>query len=214
MREYDSIIFDLDGTLIDSLADLAASVNYMMTQLGLKERTIEEVRGFVGDGVKKLVERCLDGYDASLYEKALVVFQEYYAKNNARFTKVYDGIYETLDMLKEKGYQLAVVSNKFQLAVDLIAEEYFRGYFDIAIGESASIPRKPAPDMIMKVMESCNYVKERTLLIGDSDVDIKTAQNAGIRCLSATWGFRSEAFLVEHGAETLIHKPYDILFIL
>lgn len=198
-----AIIFDLDGTLLDTLGDLHSATNHVLEQFGYPTRTIEEVCRFVGNGAERLIRLAVpEGVDPM---PVLAAFQTYYAAHCDILTKPYAGIPEVLRVLGEK-YPLAVVSNKPDRAVKELAKIYFPTLF--ARGESTDCPRKPAPDMVWKTMKALDV--ERCIYIGDSDVDIVTAQNAGVPCISVTWGFRGEEELVAAGATHLCHRPVDL----
>lgn len=198
-----AIIFDLDGTLLNTLEDLHAATNHVLAEFGYPQRTIEEVCRFVGNGAERLIRLAVpEGED---HKPVLSAFQSWYAAHCDIFTRPYDGIPEALARLREQ-YPLAVVSNKPDRAVKELAKIYFPALY--ARGESADCPRKPAPDMVRKAMEALGV--ERCVYVGDSDVDIMTAKNAGVPCISVTWGFRDEAELRAAGAEHLCHAPADL----
>lgn len=210
----DTIIFDLDGTLLNTLDDLASSTNFALEQFGYPHRTLDEVRNFVGNGVAKLIERAIpNGKDNLNFEKCLAVFKENYAKNMYNKTAPYQGILDMLSTLKSKKYKIAVVSNKFDLAVKELCKKYFPNLIDFAAGENeaAGIKKKPAPDTVLKSVKELNSSVEKSIYVGDSDVDIMTAKNSEMPCISVTWGFRSRNFLLEHGAEILIDTPQGIV---
>lgn len=207
------VIFDLDGTLLNTLDDLADSTNYALSKFGYPTRTIEEVRQFVGNGVAKLIERAIpDGKNNSNFEKCLSIFKENYAQNMYNKTAPYNGIIEMLSNLKSKGIKIAVVSNKFDLAVKELCKKYFEGFIDFAAGENEAqgIKKKPAPDTVISVLTEFNFAPEDAVYVGDSDVDIMTAKNSKMPCISVTWGFRDEKFLLENGATILINAPSEI----
>ena len=209
---YKLIIFDLDGTILNTLEDLADSTNYALVMNGFSERTMEEVRTFVGNGIGKLIERAVPaGTDAEVVNKVLADFTEYYGKHCADKTRPYDGILELINILRERGYQTAVVSNKADFAVQELCEQYFPGLFDFVVGERKEIRRKPAPDSVLEVLERLHVEKEDALYIGDSEVDVQTAENAGIRQISVEWGFRARDVLLSCGAEHIVMKPEEIL---
>ena len=186
------ILWDLDGTLLATLEDLADGVNYTMTQFGYPTRTLQEVRCFVGNGARRLIERAVpEGADV---DEVLNVFRTYYDAHCQIKTKPYDGIMEALAELGEK-YPMAVVSNKPDSAVISLCAQYFPGLY--AMGESADCPRKPAPDMVFKAMEAIGV--ERCIYVGDSEVDVLTAKNAGVPCLSVLWGFRDREEIEAEG---------------
>lgn len=212
MKKYQAVIFDLDGTLLNTLTDLADSTNYALKTMGFPERTIDEVRRFVGNGVEKLIERAVpEKTDAETTEKTLRIFKEYYSQNMTNKTGPYPGIPEVLAELKKKQIPVGIVSNKFDAAVKDLRNRFFSTSIETAIGESANVAKKPAPDTCIEAMQEMEITTEHTVYVGDSDVDIKTAENSGLDCISVTWGFRDEEFLREHGAVTIIHKPEELL---
>lgn len=208
-----TVIFDLDGTLLNTLDDLADSTNYALSKFGYPTRTIEEVRQFVGNGVAKLIERAIpEGKNNPNFEKCLAIFKENYAQNMYNKTAPYNGIIEMLSNLKSKGIKIAVVSNKFDLAVKELCKKYFEGFIDFAAGENEAqgIKKKPAPDTVISVLNEFNFAPEDAVYVGDSDVDIMTAKNSKMPCISVTWGFRDKKFLLENGATILINAPSEI----
>lgn len=208
-----AVIFDLDGTLLNTLDDLADSTNYALSRFGYPTRTIDEVRQFVGNGVAKLIERAIpEGKNNPNFEKCLAIFKENYAQNMYNKTAPYNGILEMLSNLKSKGIKIAVVSNKFDLAVKELCKKYFEGFIDFAAGENEAqgIKKKPAPDTVISVLNEFNFAPEDAVYVGDSDVDIMTAKNSKMPCISVTWGFRDEKFLLENGATILINAPSEI----
>ena len=198
-----AILFDLDGTLLDTLGDLHAAVNHVLAEFGYPTRTIEEVCRFVGNGAAQLMRLAVP--EGENWEPVLAAFQSWYAAHCDILTKPYDGIPEALAILGQQ-YPLAVVSNKPDRAVKELAKIYFPTLY--ARGESADCPRKPAPDMVKKAMEALGA--ETCVYIGDSDVDIATAKNAGVPCISVTWGFRSEVELKAAGAKYFCRTPADL----
>ncbi|MGI6085319.1 MAG: HAD family hydrolase [Acetivibrionales bacterium] len=214
MKKYDTIIFDLDGTLMDTLEDLKDSVNYALELCGFQKRSTDEIRRFLGNGVGRLIELCVpDGLTNPLYKKCLDSFKKYYSENMRNKTKPYRGIIELLEQLKRKKYKLAVVSNKFDGAVKGLVKEFFGEYIQVAIGESEYISRKPAPDTVIKALEELGSSPERTVYVGDSEVDVKTAKNSGLKCVGVTWGFRDREVLVKEGADYMIDEPEELLSI-
>ncbi len=208
-------IFDLDGTLLYTLDDLKDSVNYALSQFGYKMRTLDEIRNFVGNGVGLLIERSIpDGADNPDFSECLRCFKEHYEKNMYNKTKLFAGIDEMLTSLKSHGYKIGVVSNKFDLAVKELCKKYFAEKIEIAIGESNGVRKKPAPDSVLKVMKILGCTPEKTYYIGDSEVDIETAKNAGLKCISVSWGYKDKDFLKKHGAQIIVDKPQEILDIL
>ncbi len=205
------ILFDLDGTLLDSLEDLTDSVNYTLRHYGLPERTLDEVRSFVGNGAKVLIASALPGKESDPpVEEALRFFQAYYADHCQLKTRPYDGIVEALAEIR-KEFPVAVVSNKPDVATKPLCKGLF-GEAIYALGQIDDCPRKPAPDMVYKAMADIGV--ETCIYVGDSDVDVKTAQNAGVPCLSVLWGFRDRNFLTEQGATHFCENPRDLLFCL
>lgn len=205
-------IFDLDGTLLDTLADLRASCNYALAAHGYPVRTLDEVRAFVGNGVGKLIERALPA-DASEQTRAevLATFKAHYLEHGLDTTRPYDGVVELLRQLRARGCKTAVVSNKFDPAVKELCEHFFAGLTDAAVGESAATRRKPAPDMVLAAMREIGVTPANAVYVGDSDVDLLTARNSGLRCISVLWGFRTRAFLIQHGATCFVERPEEIL---
>ena len=201
---YHTAIFDLDGTLLDTLQDLADSTNYALALHGLPVRTVEEVRQFVGNGVGLLIRRAVPaGTAEELERQVLRDFRAHYLLNMENKTAPYPGIPELLDALGAAGVPTAVVSNKFDGAVKGLCQNYFGDRIGAAIGESQGVARKPAPDTVFRALAELGMPREGAVYVGDSDVDIETAKNAGLPCISVSWGFRSRSFLTEHGARTI-----------
>lgn len=208
----DNFIFDLDGTLLNTLNDLAASTNYALRTAGMPEHSVDDVRRFVGNGVKKLMERAIPGgLSNPQFDETYATFRKHYLEHSLDTTKPYDGIPEVLAELKRRGKKLAIVSNKFYAATQELAAHFFPETIKVAIGERENIRKKPAPDTVLEAMRQLGVGKEGTVYIGDSDVDIDTARNVGVPCISVLWGFRDRDFLLEHGATTLIEKPEELL---
>ena len=198
------ILWDLDGTLLDTLDDLTDGVNYAMDRLGYPRWSREDVRGFVGNGVRRLMEQAVpSGADG---EEALAVFHEYYDVHCQDRTAPYPGILEALAVLGEK-YPMAIVSNKPHVAAKPLCDRYFPGIF--ALGEQAGCPRKPAPDMVRKAMAAIGV--DACVYVGDSEVDIMTARNAGVDCLSVLWGFRDREILEQAGGTHFCETPRDLV---
>lgn len=212
MKEFDTYIFDLDGTLLSTLNDLAASTNYALRWTGMPERTIEEIRMFVGNGVKLLMERAIpNGINNPKFEETYAKFREHYLEHNLDTTSPYDGIPELLRELKRRGKKLAIVSNKFYAATQDLAKHFFPDTIEVAIGERETIRKKPAPDTVLEALRQLGASKEGAVYIGDSDVDIMTAKNCGLPCISVLWGFRDKDFLIQHGGTIFVNKPSEIL---
>lgn len=211
MHKYKTYIFDLDGTLLSTLADLAASTNYALRTHHMPERSLDEVRRFVGNGVKKLMERAIpDGLNNPLFEDTFATFRQHYMQHNLDTTQPYPGIMQMLEQLKAEGKNIAVVSNKFYAATRELCRHFFGDLVPVAIGEREDIRKKPAPDTVIEALRELGVDKEGAVYIGDSDVDIMTAKNSGMPCVSVLWGFRDKEFLLEHGATTLISQPEDM----
>lgn len=211
MHKYKTYIFDLDGTLLSTLADLAASTNYALRTHHMPERSLDEVRRFVGNGVKKLMERAIpDGLNNPLFEDTFATFRQHYMQHNLDTTQPYPGIMQLLEQLKTEGKNIAVVSNKFYAATRELCRHFFGDLVPVAIGEREDIRKKPAPDTVIEALRELGVDKEGAVYIGDSDVDIMTAKNSGMPCVSVLWGFRDKEFLLEHGATTLISQPEDM----
>ena len=211
---YKTYIFDLDGTLLNTIDDLAESTNYALRQCGLPEHTVDAVRGFVGNGVRKLIERAVPGGEQhAQFEEVFRLFREHYTQHNLDHTRPYEGITEMLRRLKANGCRLAVVSNKFYTATQALCRHFFPDTIEVAIGEheAEGIRKKPAPDTVIEALNQLGVAKDDAVYVGDSDVDIKTASNSGLPCVSVLWGFRDKAFLVAHGATTFIEKPEELL---
>lgn len=210
-----SIIFDLDGTLLDTLADLTDSVNEALKVHSLPLRTSDEIRRFVGNGARNLIACVVPGGESNpVFELTLNIYKNYYEYHCKDNTKPYDGTLQMLKELKQRGVKIAVVSNKPDDAVKILCKEYFEDYVDVAIGATEDMARKPAPDALLKAMEELGVSKEEVMYIGDSDVDIETAENAGVRFVAVTWGFRGCEFLKEHGAKELIALPMELLYLI
>lgn len=212
MKEFDTYIFDLDGTLLSTLNDLAASTNYALRWARMPERTIEEIRMFVGNGVKLLMERAIpNGINNPKFEETYAKFREHYLEHNLDTTSPYDGVPELLCELKRRGKKLAIVSNKFYAATQDLAKHFFPDTIEVAIGERETIRKKPAPDTVLEALRQLGASKEGAVYIGDSDVDIMTAKNCGLPCISVLWGFRDKDFLIQHGGTIFVNKPSEIL---
>ena len=215
---YNTYIFDLDGTLLDTLNDLAAAVNYALRQHGMPEHSLDDIRRFVGNGVRLLMERAVpEGAANSQFESAFATFRQYYMEHALDTTRPYDGIPEVLHTLKMRGCRLAVVSNKMMAATQELVAHFFPE-IEVSIGENeaAGIHKKPAPDTVFAAIRQLEMNKEQPLMtsavyVGDSDVDLLTARNSQLPCISVLWGFRDRQFLLEHGATTFVTKPSELL---
>ena len=210
-----AVIFDLDGTLLNTLQDLCNSTNAALTQFGYPTRTLDEVRSFVGNGVKLLILRALGiekPEDCPDFDKVFDAFRAHYAVHSNDCTCAYPGIMELLAKMKEAGAPMAIVSNKLDPAVKQLNEIYFKDFISVAIGENeaAGVKKKPAPDTVYAALRELGVSAEDAVYVGDSEVDIATAKNAGIPCISVTWGFRDRAWLLAHGAEIFCDTPEDV----
>ncbi len=212
MRQYDTYIFDLDGTLLSTLDDLAASTNYALRRHGMPEHTLDEVRWMVGNGVRLLIERATpDGASNPQFDSVFATFRSHYMEHSLDTTRPYPGIMEMLTELKRRGRRIAVVSNKFYAATQELCRHFFGDTVEVAIGERENIRRKPAPDTVIEALRQLGVGPEGAVYVGDSEVDVATARNSGLPCISVLWGFRDRDFLTEHGATTFVTSPEEIL---
>ena len=210
-----AVIFDMDGTVLNTIDDIHGAVNHALRLKHLEEKTVEEVKLAVGNGARKLIERiCPTSFSLEELDEVFHLYQNYYDKHNQDLTGPYDGILELLQLLKQKGFKLGVVSNKFEHLVQGLNHEVFRQLFDVSIGEVKGIPIKPAPDMLYKALHLLGVEKDEAMFVGDSEVDIDTATNASIKSVGVTWGFRSEELLRKHQANYIIHHPRELLEII
>lgn len=207
-----TVIFDLDGTLMNTLDDLCDSTNYALTQCGFKTRTYEEIRSFVGNGIRLLIERAVpSNAKKEEIDKCFAIFKEYYLAHSKIKTAPYPGVVDLLKTLKAKGYKTAIVSNKIQKGVDELVEEMFTGLVDVAVGERAGYKTKPDPDLVNIAIDALNIDKKDAIYVGDSDVDVLTAKNSNLDMVAVTWGFRDKDFLQTKGATTFIDSPEQLL---
>ena len=208
---YKLAVFDMDGTILDTLEDLKDSTNFALEKCGYPTRSYDEVRRFVGNGIRKLIERAVpEGLTTEQIDRVHEVFTEHYKVHCADKTKAYDGIKPLLEKLRTSGVKTAVVSNKADYGVQELCREYFDGLFDYAVGEREGIRRKPAPDAVNEALRVLGMSKSEAVYIGDSDVDFETAKNAELPCISVLWGFRDEEFLREKGATLFVNDPAEI----
>lgn len=201
-----NLIFDLDGTLLDTLYDLKNAVNFSLKKFGFPTRTLDEVRKFVGNGLKMLVVRSLPDFSGNA-DTVLQEMKAYYAEHCHEETVPYEGVVVMLQRLKADGHHLSIVSNKADAMVQTLKDIFFRDLIDFAIGERDTCARKPAPDMVFAAMQALG---EDAIYIGDSEVDIQTARNAGLPCFCVGWGFRSEVELLAAGAEHVYASPESL----
>ena len=210
--KYELIVFDMDGTILDTLEDLKNCMNHVLELHQMPTRTLEEIRSFVGNGIRTLIERAApSGTSCETLNEIHKDYMAYYEIHCTDYTKPYDGILELLPALKNLGYKTAVVSNKADAAVKDLCIEYFDNLFDLAIGERPEMAKKPAPDMVELVLKQLNIPKEKAVYIGDSDVDVATAKNAGLDLIAVDWGFRDRDILQTQGAEIILSDPMEIL---
>ena len=209
--KYRLALFDMDGTILDTLEDLTDATNVIMEKYGYPTHGIDAVRGFVGNGLRKLIERATPAdTDAAKIDAMLADFKVYYADHCADKTRPYDGVREMIARLRAKGILTAVVSNKVDEGVQELVKEYFPGLFDLAVGERPDVKPKPAPDMVFSALERMGVDIRDAVFIGDSDVDLKTAQNAGIDGIFVDWGFRTPEVLRSLGAEVVVSTPEQV----
>lgn len=206
-----AIVFDLDGTLLDTLDDLWLSVNYTMDKLGFPHRDRREVRGFLGSGVRVLVEKSLPEDKKDMTDECLSVFKAYYDVHKDDNTRPYDGVIDMLKAVRAAGLKSAIVSNKYDAAVQQLKNVTFNGLVDFAVGEGNGIKTKPAPDGVLLALKNLGVSKDEAVYVGDSEVDLKTAENSGLKCVAVTWGFRDRDFLIECGAKNVIDATCELL---
>lgn len=214
MRMYDTVIFDLDGTLLNTLNDLYQSCNMALMQFGYPPRTYEEIQQFVGHGIKNLIYRALPTNQKEALEAVYEAFLTIYEKHQLDTTRPYPNILELLEQLSQRKIKMAIVSNKIDSAAKTIAAAFFLQYPMMVIGETLKLKRKPAPDMLLEALSKLSSQKQTTLFVGDSETDIETAKNAQIDVCAVTWGFRSEALLKAEHPQYLISHPLELLKII
>ena len=213
--KIDTVIFDLDGTLLYTIEDLAASTNYALQQYGMPERTLEEVTAFVGNGVAKLIERAVvPGTDKELFDKVFAEFKKHYAVHNLDHTRPYPGIIDMLTKLKEQGYKVAVVSNKLQSVTQSLCEHFFGELVMLAVGDNPNMAKKPEADMVNEALYRLERSRANAVYVGDSEVDIETAKNSGMKLIMVEWGFRKRTDMEKLGAECFIDEPDKIFDVL
>lgn len=213
--QYQLAIFDMDGTILNTLQDLTNSLNAALAKSGYPQHTAEEVRFFVGNGIRKLIERGVPaGTPVEQIDTVHHDFTAHYQVHCADTTQPYDGIPELLQTLRRASCKTAVVSNKADYAVQELCKQYFDGMFDFAVGEREQILKKPAPDSVNEVLQKLQIDRKQAVYIGDSDVDVQTAKNAAMDGIFVEWGFRSKEFLLEHGAVLTVSAPNEIAHII
>lgn len=214
-EESKAVIFDMDGTLLDTLEDLKIAVNAALSVMNMPLCTREQVRHYVGNGVRRLMQRAVpDGENNPGFEETFAVFKKFYGEHCLDNTRPYPDVIYLLQELKERGVKTAIVSNKLDSAVCELDERFFQDYTVVAIGDREDLARKPDPEMVNAAIAALGTKKEKTIYVGDSEVDIQTAANAELPCISVTWGFRDEQFLKKNGAKTLIQTPLELLYLI
>jgi phosphoglycolate phosphatase len=215
IRIYTTVLFDLDGTLLDTLRDLCDSVNFALKHIGFPERTEKEIESFIGRGVGYLLTRALPPEtDEEVGALCLDLFRNHYAANMYNKTRPYDGITELLTALKEKGIRTGVISNKADEAVKNLCGLFFPDMLSIVRGASPEYGRKPDPGLMLALIREIGASLEETLYVGDTEIDIETAGNAGVRFAGVAWGYRTKAFLIDRGADTVIDRPLELMSLL
>lgn len=212
MKQYNAVIFDLDGTLLNTIEDLANALNHSLAKFGFPTRTLPEVQSFVGNGLRRLVELAIpDGLDNPKFEDVLACFKPYYTEHCKDATAPYPGLMEVLEELHRNHIPMAIVSNKNDAAVKTLAKDFFGDLISVAIGERAEVAKKPAPDTVFAALEELGLSAEDAVYVGDSDVDLATAANAGLDCITVAWGFKGRDFLEKEGASIIIDTPEELL---
>jgi phosphoglycolate phosphatase len=210
-----AILFDMDGTILNTLTDIQIAVNYACKQKGFELQSLDKIRQSVGNGALKLIERIVpSGLSREEILDVFNIYQSYYDKHHTKHTGPYPGIIDLLKELKMSGFLLGVVSNKFEHLVEALNQQLFHGYFDVSIGETKGVPIKPAPDMIYRALNKLQVNQHEVIFVGDSDTDIITAKNASLKSFGVTWGFRDQEVLIQHGADYIIHQPHELLDVL
>lgn len=209
---YTAVVWDLDGTLLDTLEDLCLAVNHALRTFGEPERPMSDIRLFAGNGVRRLVALSTPGGEEHpRFEDIFRCFKAYYVEHCSDHTGLYPGMKDTLRALHAAGYRMAVVSNKLQAGVDELYREHFSDTVELAVGERPGVPRKPAPDMVTGALREMGVTPSQAVYIGDSEVDLATARNAGLDCITVLWGFRDREWLEKQGARTFAGRPEDIV---
>lgn len=213
--KYTTIVFDCDGTLLDTLTDLRNAVNYVLRAHDLPERSVPEVKAALGNGVAHLMRQSLpDSISEAEFNTYLDEFKAYYGEHLQDYTAPYPGMLDVLDTLRAKGYKLAIVSNKIQEGITPLNKEYFGDRLPVAIGECPGLQRKPAPDMVLQALKELGSTQDESIYIGDSEVDVATAKNSGLLCIGVTWGFRDEQLHKDLGVKYIARKAEDIVTII
>lgn len=209
--KYQLVIFDMDGTILNTLGDLTDSMNHVLAANGYPTKPESEVRGYLGNGLRALSDLCLPaGTPADVAQRVFEQLRDYYSDHCAIRTCAYDGIMPLIRRLKEAGVKVAVVSNKIDEAVQELCVSYFESIFDYAIGERPGMRKKPAPDPVNAVLHDMGFERGQAVYVGDTEVDIQTAKNAGMDCIAVDWGFRARDYISTLGAEYLVSDPAEI----
>ena len=209
--KYDAVLYDMDGTTLDTLGDLTDSVNYALSQFSLPPVSPKKLAAFLGNGAKRLIDRsCPEGTDQETIDKAYAIYAPWYNDHCSIKTAPYEGILELMEKLRAMGIKQAVVSNKPDIAVRPLAERYFPGLLELAVGDRVGFRRKPAPDTVLAAAEKMNIPVEKCVYVGDSEVDIETAENAGMDGIAVTWGFRSPEQLAQAGAKVMVNTVEEL----
>lgn len=213
--KYTTIVFDCDGTLLDTLTDLHSAVNYVLRAHDLPERSVPEVKAALGNGVAHLMRQSLPAsISEAEFNTYLDEFKAYYGEHLQDYTTPYPGMLDVLDILRAKGYKLAIISNKIQEGITPLNKEYFGDRLPVAIGERPGLQRKPAPDMVLQALKELGSTQSESIYIGDSEVDVATAKNSGLLCIGVTWGFRDEQLHKDLGVTHIARKAEDIVTII
>ena len=211
-HQITTVVFDMDGTVLNTLEDLAGSMNYSLKAVGMPERTVDEFRRFVGNGAREALRKALpEGTSTDILDEMFPIFKEHYDEHCLDKTEPYEGILDLMKELKKRGYRMAIVSNKIDSAVKELNKRFFGDLIDVAIGEQPGVNRKPAPDMVETALKELGSTKEESVYVGDSEVDYLTAKNSGLPCISVLWGFRDKEYLIEQGAYCFADAPADIV---
>ncbi len=211
-HQITTVVFDMDGTVLNTLEDLAGSMNYSLKAVGMPERTVDEFRRFVGNGAREALRKALpEGTSTDILDEMFPIFKEHYDEHCLDKTGPYEGILDLMKELKKRGYRMAIVSNKIDSAVKELNKKFFGDLIDVAIGEQPGVNRKPAPDMVETALKELGSTKEESVYVGDSEVDYLTAKNSGLPCISVLWGFRDKEYLIEQGAYCFADAPADIV---
>ena len=214
-HQITTVVFDMDGTVLNTLEDLAGSMNYSLKAVGMPERTVDEFRRFVGNGAREALRKALpEGTSTDILDEMFPIFKEHYDEHCLDKTGPYEGILDLMKELKKRGYRMAIVSNKIDSAVKELNKRFFGDLIDVAIGEQPGVNRKPAPDMVETALKELGSTKEESVYVGDSEVDYLTAKNSGLPCISVLWGFRDKEYLIEQGAYCFADAPADIVDII